>query len=224
MQKVRITYSKSKEAIYISHYDLFKTFEKIFKRADVLVSYSEKNPNKPEMLFVNPLEEGIESIGEILEVILQERYPLPFLIRQLNSVVPSGITILSAEYVNIEEPSLVNRVYAGVYQFEYIFDDMFEGKNKKEIEDIKEWYKNKMKEYLSQNEILVLKKSKDRMERIDIKPQIIGYTFLLDLSIQITLKIGKIENLKPDYIMYGFSEFIDKEVPYELKRIKILYL
>jgi hypothetical protein len=80
-----------------------------------------------------------------------------------------------------------------------------------------------MEEYLSQNYLYVLKKSKNRSERIDIKPQIIVYDFNLDNSLEITVSAGSRSNLKPDYIMMGYNEYIENELKYDVKRTKILY-
>ena len=95
--------------------------------------------------------------------------------------------------------------------------------NKREVEDLKEDYKKKMDEYLSQDNILVLKKSKDRMERIDIRPQIIVYDFTFDRGLEITVATGSRDNLKPDTIMTGYREYINEDINYNVKRTKILY-
>jgi len=81
-----------------------------------------------------------------------------------------------------------------------------------------------MKKYLSQRNILVLKKSKNRMERIDIKTQIINYEFTLDDSLEITVSSGSNKNLKPSFIMDGYNEFIDEKMEYEVKRTRILFI
>ena len=80
-----------------------------------------------------------------------------------------------------------------------------------------------METYLEQKNILVLKKSKNRMERIDIKGQIITYDFTLDGSLEITVLTGSKSNLKPDSIMTGYKEYIDENIEYNVKRTKILF-
>ena len=61
------------------------------------------------------------------------------------------------------------------------------------------------------------------MERIDIKTSIFNYEFLLDGSLEITVSTGSKNNLKPDFIMSGYNEYIDDNIDYELKRTRILY-
>ena len=143
---------------------------------------------------------------------------------ELNKVLPSGVTVLSAEYINKEEKNIMSRVYAATYILDLVYpEDKISKLNKREIEDLKEDYKNKMDDYLSQDNILVLKKSKDRMERIDIRPQIIVYDFTLDRGLEITVSTGSRDNLKPDTIMAGYKEYINEDIKYNVKRTKILY-
>lgn len=224
MEKLRIIYSKSKEAIYLSHLDVSKVFQQALVRADMSVEYSKGFNPRPELVFAHPLSVGIESTGEIVEILLTEKVDVSYFIKEMNRVMPSGITILAAEYVNVSEKNIMSRVYAATYLIRFIYDeDKFKDKSKREIEDMKKDYELKMKKFLNQREILVLKKSKNRMERIDIKTSIFNYEFLLDGSLEITVSTGSKNNLKPDFIMSGYNEYIDENMDYELKRTRILY-
>ena len=95
--------------------------------------------------------------------------------------------------------------------------------NKKQIEDIKMWYRQKFEEYLREPSILVLKKMPHRQERIDIKQDIIEYKFLIDNRLRITIYTGKTRNLNPEYILLGYQEYINRNIEYNIKRTKILY-
>lgn len=224
MERIRVVYSKSKEAIYLSHLDTVRIFEQALSRAQILVEYSKGFNPRPELVFAHPLSLGIESTGEIVDILLAEEVAISYFIREMNKVLPSGITILSAEYVPIDEKSIMSRVYAATYLISFVNnEEKFVSKTKRQIQDIKNYYKDKMNEYLAKPEILVLKKSKNRMERIDIKPFIIVYDFNLDDDLEVTISTGSKSNLKPEYIMTGFNEFIDENIPYSIKRTKIVY-
>lgn len=224
MKKLRVIYSKSKEAIYLSHLDMIRVFETSLARANILVEHTKGYNPRPELVFAHPLSVGIESTGEIFEVSLVEDLEIPYFIRELNKVLPSGVTVLSAECINNDEKNIMSRVYAATYIIDLVYpEDKISKLNKREIEDLKDNYKKKMDEYLSQENILVLKKSKDRMERIDIRPQIIVYDFTLDRGLEITVSTGSRDNLKPDTIMAGYREYINEDIKYNVKRTKILY-
>ena len=81
----------------------------------------------------------------------------------------------------------------------------------------------KMEMYLAQSQILVVKKSYDRMERLDIKPQIEKYNFNIDDSVDIVVSAGARSNISPAILMDGYMEYINEKVPYDVKRVKILY-
>ena len=224
MERLRVTYSKSKEAIYLSHLDTLKVFNEALIRANISVEYSKGYNPRPEITFAHPLSVGIESTGEIMEIILSEYIETPYFIKQMNKALPDGITILAAEYVELNQKSIMSRVYASTYLITFIYgEERLEGKTKKQIEDMKIYYQKMMEKFLSQRNILVLKKSKNRMERIDIKTQIINYEFTLDGSLEITVSTGSGNNLKPEFIMSGFNEYIDENMDYEVKRTRILY-
>ncbi len=224
MEKLRVMYSKSKEAIYLSHLDMIKVFETALARAGVLVEYSNGFNPRPELVFAHPLSVGIESTGEIFEVNLTEALEIPYFIREVNKVLPSGVTVLSAEYVDKDSKNIMSRVYAATYVIDLVYsEEKIKSLNKRELEDLKDYYQRKMEEYLSQDNILVLKKTKERSERIDIRPFIIVFDFTLDRGLEITVSTGSRDNLKPDMIMAGYEEFIDEKIDYHVKRTKILF-
>ena len=224
MIKLRAVYSKSKESMYLSHLDIMGVFEKTFRRANIPLEYSKGYNPKPEIVFAHPLSVGIESKGEILEAILVDELPISYVVRELNKVLPASITILSAEYVDLNEKNIMSRVYAAKYAIEICYkNEMLVGRDKKQIENLKLWYKLKLLQYLEQEYLLVVKKTEERMERIDIKSMILSYDFLLDGSLEITINTGSKSNLKPDTIMIGFCEYISQNLEYNIKREKILY-
>lgn len=225
MEKLRVIYSKSKEAIYLSHLDTLKVFCEALSRANIPVEFSKGFNPRPEITFAHPLSVGIESTGEIFEIILSEYVEPYYFIKQLNNVLPSGLTVLSADYVSLTEKNIMSRVYASTYLITFIYnEELLKDKTIREIEDIKKYYKKQMEKFLSQRNILVLKKSKERMERIDIKTQIINSEFTLDGSLEITVSSGSKKNLKPNFVMDGYNEFIEEKMEYEVKRTRILYI
>ncbi len=222
MERLRIVYSKSKEAAYLLHIDLIRIFEQSFVRAGIVTETSEMYPVKSNLIFADPLPTGVESVGEIAEIMLDEKVDVSYFIREINKVLPNGITILNGKYIDLNEENLLTRVYAATYIVHFIYpEDKMVNKTKAQIDAIKNDYKEKMKEYLTQDNILVLKKSKNRSERIDIKPFIINHDFLIDGALEITLFAGVKNKLSPTKVMQGYREYIGEDIKYSLKRTKI---
>lgn len=224
MENLRIIFSKSKSATILTHIEVIRIFEEAFIKADIKIKYTGKKKLKPVITFADPLSKGVESIGEVVDVILMEKLDIPYFIKQINNVLPSGLTVLSAEYVKNDGVNIMDKVYASTYLISLIYnEEKFIDKTPRQIDEIKKNYQNKLKEYLEQDSLLVLKKSKNRMERIDIKPDIINFDFLIDGSLEITVCSGLRKKLDPSNIMVGYGEYISEDMKYNLKRTRILY-
>ena len=222
MNKLRVVYGKSKDAMYISQEDTIRIFSDAFLKAQIPVVRS-KDSNLVEMMFAHPLTDGYESTGEIFEVNLTEEVDTRYLIKELNRSLPAGFIVMSAEYVSSNEDSINLRVYAAEYVINLDYTEKFKDKSLREKDEIRSYYRKKMEMYLAQSQILVVKKSYDRMERLDIKPQIEKYNFNIDDSVDIVVSAGARSNISPAILMDGYIEYINEKVPYDVKRVRILY-
>lgn len=222
MNKLRLVYGKSRDAMYISQEDTIKIFSEAFSKTGLPVVKS-KSTNMVDMMFAHPLTDGYESTGEIFEMYLSEEVDTRYLVREINRTLPAGFIVMSAEYVSSSEESINLRVYAAEYVVSLDYTEKFKNKTLREKDEIRAYYRKKMEMYLSQTQILVVKKSYDRMERLDIKPQIEKYVFNIDDSVNVVLSAGPRSNISPAILMDGYSEYINEVVPYEVKRKKILY-
>lgn len=222
MNKLRLVYGKSRDAMYISQEDTIKIFTEAFTNAGLPVVKS-NSTNMVDMMFAHPLTDGYESTGEIFEIALTEEVDTRYLVRELNRNLPAGFIVMSAEYVSPNEESINLRVYAAEYVISLDYTEKFKDKSLREKDEVRAYYKKKMEMYLSQSQILVVKKSYDRMERLDIKPQIERYSFNIDDSVDVILSAGPRSNISPAILMDGYAEYINEVVPYDVKRTKILY-
>ena len=81
----------------ISHRDLLRTFERLFRRAEICVRPSEGFHPKPRMNFASPLALGIAGLDEVLEVDLAAPQLLETLLETLNRHSVPGLRFHSAE-------------------------------------------------------------------------------------------------------------------------------
>lgn len=220
MEKIRFTYSKSKLALYLTNDDLIRLFEKTFKKANIEIDYYKKNSPKIEL--ASPLELGVESVGEIAEVVLKESVDISYFVKILNDNLPNGITILSARKVEpLDLVKLPAKVVSSDYEIKINYiKEILENKTTTEINYLEKGYQDKMKEYLGSDEVLVTKKSKNRLEKVNIKPLILDYKYNFN-TLDVTVVSNEKENLRPETIMEGFSEYIDSKVYFDAKRTKI---
>ena len=220
MYRVRITYTKSKEAAYIPHKDLSKVLETAMIRAGIYLTYTKDN--EPNIEFADTLSLGIESTSEICDIEITEHVEPAFMIKGLNQELPVGMVVLTVEYLKDIDMPISKSVYATTYEIIPNLGDITK-MNNREFEDRRRWYRYKMEEYLEEAAILVLVKSIDRSERIDIKPAIIDYEMQINDALRITISKDTEYMFNPNYIMDGFKEFVDENVEYSIRRTKILY-
>ena len=222
MYRLRVVYGKSKDAMYISQDDTVKIFTDAFEKAMMPFVKSEVT-GKIDINFAHPLADGYTSTGEIFDMYLTEEVDTRYLVREVNKTLPAGFIIMSAEYVPASEDDINMRVYGAEYIISLDYTEKFKDKSLREKDEIRAFYKKKMQLYLSQPQIFIIKRSYDRMERLDIKSQIDSFDFNIDDSITITLSAGPRSNITPAVVMDGYSEYINAIVPYDVKRKKIYY-
>jgi radical SAM-linked protein len=91
MRRVRLLFSKSGKAKYLSHLDLMRTFQRVFLRAGVGIRHTEGFNPHPYMNFALPLSVGVESVCELLDFDLETDTDLSALPMFLNKTMPEGI-------------------------------------------------------------------------------------------------------------------------------------
>ena len=93
MNKLRMRFSKTGRAIYISHLDLMATMQRAFSRAGSRLQYSEGFNPRPQISIALPLSVGTASLCELMDFRLLEEVDITSLAARLNATMPEGITV-----------------------------------------------------------------------------------------------------------------------------------
>ena len=96
MDKLRLKFSKTGRAVYISHLDLMRTMQRVFSRAGVGLKYSEGFNPHAKISIILPLPVGMHSQCEYLDFALAGDCDLETLPARLNPFMPEGIEALEA--------------------------------------------------------------------------------------------------------------------------------
>ena len=94
--KLRLRFSKTGRAIYISHLDLMQTMQRAFSRAGLPLKYSEGYNPHPLISIALPLSVGAASRCELMDFRLREDVPLAELPARLTAALPEGVEVLDA--------------------------------------------------------------------------------------------------------------------------------
>jgi radical SAM-linked protein len=97
--RVRIRFAKLGDLRLISHRDLVRSLERMFRRADIAVRQSEGFHPKPRMMFPSALSLGVAGKNEVVEVDLAESIGNEELRERLAALAPAGLEILAVEPV-----------------------------------------------------------------------------------------------------------------------------
>ncbi|MBC8872654.1 MAG: DUF2344 domain-containing protein [Planctomycetes bacterium] len=92
-QRVRIRFRKEGDLRLISHRDLVRTFERLFRRVGLRLGMSEGFHPKARMSIPSALALGIEGLDEIMEFELAEHIDADDLLGRLSSQTPPGLVI-----------------------------------------------------------------------------------------------------------------------------------
>ena len=116
-QRLRITFGKLGSQKYIGHLDLAKTWERILRRAEISLSYSQGFSAHPKIQLATALPLGITSECELMDVWLDHPIPLDGLADHLMSVSPPGLPVYKIEEIPAKAPSLPSLLMSAVYVF-----------------------------------------------------------------------------------------------------------
>lgn len=90
----RLLFSKQGEAVWISHLDLMRLFQRAFKRAGLPLTHTQGYNPRPSVSIAMPLSVGTESLCELLDFELEgEGVPCEDIMRRLNGVLVKGVKV-----------------------------------------------------------------------------------------------------------------------------------
>ena len=93
----RLLFKKSGNAIWISHLDLMRLFQRTFKRAGLPLKHTQGFNPRPSVSIALPLSVGVESCCELLDFDLDCEYSQwDQLAERLNSVLVEDVSVLQA--------------------------------------------------------------------------------------------------------------------------------
>jgi radical SAM-linked protein len=112
-QRIRIKFGKRGFLRFVGHLDLAKTWERVLRRAQIPLEYTQGFNPRPRLQFAAALQVGVTSESEYLDVWLTARLDGDFpgeWIERLNSVSPPGLRTYTVEEVPIKDAALPAQV------------------------------------------------------------------------------------------------------------------
>lgn len=214
---LRLLFEKKDNAVWISHLDLMRLFQRAFKRAGFQLTHTQGFNPRPSVSVALPLSVGVESNCELLDFDLEgDSVDCNEICERLNRSLVSGVQVLSVYY---PERKIKELAFLHVHvSMEY--DDG--------IPNDCETY---LRELFSRESLVVPKKGKNGIQDQDIVPLICSLQFvrmgenelILDAviygqnpALNPTQMVSAIElyapELKPQFAKCKRVEIFDKEM------------
>lgn len=91
---LRLLFEKTGSAVWISHLDLMRVFQRAFKRAGLFLTHTQGFNPRPSVSIALPLSVGVESVCELLDFDLNgDSVPCEEICSRLNEVLIPGVRV-----------------------------------------------------------------------------------------------------------------------------------
>lgn len=194
--KIRIKFAKTGSMKFIGHLDIMRYFQKVMRRADVDIAYSEGFSPHQKMSFAAPLGVGLTSRGEYFDIEVHSTDSSEEMLQRLNDTMVEGMEVLSYRLLPEDSGNAMSIVAAADYLVN------FREGYKPEIDINNEFHK-----FISQDSIEIVKTTKKSEKTVDIRPLILEYEIRED-GLFLKLAAGSENNLKPELVMQAFYEYL----------------
>ena len=113
--KVRIKFRKQGNMKFIGHLDIMRYFQKVMRRADVDIRYSEGFSPHQIMSFAAPLGVGLTSNGEYMDIEVLSTDDSKTMVRRMNETMVEGMEVVSYRQLDDSSKNAMSIVAAADY-------------------------------------------------------------------------------------------------------------
>ena len=205
--KIRIKFRKWGSMKFIGHLDMMRYFQKVMRRADVDIRYSEGFSPHQIMSFAAPLGVGITSDGEYLDIEVHSTKSSEEMIADLNATMVDGVDIVGYVALPDDAKPAMSIVAAADYVLSY--------KEGYEVPfTVEEWKTHIEELFTSQDSFTIMKKTKKSEREVDLKPLVYAFDVIeVDdkPAFYINVSTGSVNNIKPELLLSSVYEKLGSE-------------
>ncbi|MBQ6846442.1 MAG: DUF2344 domain-containing protein [Oscillospiraceae bacterium] len=195
MRKVRVMYEKKGRAVYISHLDIMRTFQRVLTRAGVAVKHTEGFNPHPYISIALPLSLGYAGECEFLDMVIMDDMSGEEIKSRMNGTLPEGIVVTKV----YENYSPVRDIAYSEFEITLEYDN-----------GIPLGINIKLTELFLKDEIIIMKKSKRGEAETNIAPMIKEFSASEcggNISLKAVLSAGN-ASLNPEYIIKTIEKYL----------------
>ncbi len=211
MKNIRLHFSKTFDARYISHLDLTRVFARAVRQSGLPFWYTEGFNTHLYLTFALPLSLGFESICETVDLRLTDDDVPLYRLSSINDFLPCGIEIFNCALPKYRTGEI------GFARYTVELDDGAEGVGA---------LSSALGRLLSRDSIPVQKKTKSGERTVDIMPMVHSFSvsdYTDRCTLDITVRAGSESSLNPMLIVGELERTLGHQLDHCLvKRVQIL--
>ncbi len=200
--KIRIKFRKFGCMKFIGHLDMMRYFQKLMRRAEVDIRYSEGFSPHQIMSFASPLGVGITSDGEYLDIEVLSTKSSREMIAAMNATQVEGVEIVG--FVELPEEAKTAMSIVAAADYVLSFKECYESPL-----GIAEWKEAVVENFHKMNSFTIIKQSKKSEREVDLKPLVYDFE-VRELegapSFYIKVSTGSVDNIKPELVLSSLYE------------------
>ncbi len=210
--RLRLTFAKKAQIKYISHLDLTLTWERILRRAQIPLAYSQGFNPRPKMQIASGLPVGTTGRAEIIDIIMTRPVAPEEALRRIKATLPVGIELHSVEEVPLKSPALQHLLRQAEYRAMVETDLSAEALTRR-IETL-----------LAADKIVQTRRRKRGEEEFDLRPWL--HKLCLEsvadgqAYLHMRLTAGQFGNLRPEDVLKALG-LVDHWI--EIERTRLIF-
>lgn len=193
-------FEKNERLRHIGHLDIQRAVMRALRRSGLPVSYSRGFNPHILLTFASALSTGAAGRKEIMEVQLDREVTPDEFVSAMNAAMPPDMQLSSARVLDDKHVALMAQVQAADYTIT-ILD-----------ENAAEKMVSALPDFLSQDTILAMRKTKSGMKETDIRPLLLTLTGEGD-RLHATMTLTERLACKPNMLLDALSAFAGVETP-----------
>ena len=201
MSRYRLEICKGEEARFISHLDFMRAIQRVLRRADIPVAFSEGFNPHPKISFGSALPVGVTSECELVDLELREELSEAELLERLICALPPGLKLNGLSRIIDQKQSLTAMISKARYRVQttalpdaHIEDDALQAL---------------IRQFMARDSVIVEKRTKKGLKETDIRPGIFdlkGHLNNQRIVLEMLLQTGSGGNIRPEDVLRGLQD------------------
>jgi radical SAM-linked protein len=205
-QRLLIRFGKFEALKYTSNLDVAKIWERVLRRADLPLLYTQGFNTRPRIQLASALPLGITSECELLDVSLRETVEPDGLIERLLAVSPPGLRIYEIQNLDIGHPALQTLVESAQYSIRFT--------DSPDLADVT----TRINTLLARKSIIKTTERKGKKHVSDLRPLIYDVSLQTTGDVLIHVAVGERGNVRPEDVLIELGL---ETLPYQVHRQKL---